>query len=253
MESFSKSVKGQLSSVEIKKKCCKFTAAAMQELKKCGDGENSHIINEIFAKCRCDACQAVFVRELFILFGSVTDPQKQYHLDFSFKTELERDAVCDILSSLGFDFRKAVRRGRFVLYLKGSSDIEDFLVFVGAQNAAFDVMNSKIVHEFRNSVNRQVNCDTANIEKQLASVKKYTEAIKSLNESGKIEALPKELRETAQLRIENEQLSLADIGKLLNPPVTKSGVRHRLEKILDFAQSIEQGGENVIRSSASSQ
>lgn len=239
MESFSKSVKNQLSSVEIRKKCCKFTAAAMQELKNCTKAEISSLINEIFAKCRCDTCQAVFVRELFILFGSVTDPQKQYHLDFSFKTEAERDAVCDIISSFGFDFRKTLRRGRFVMYLKESSAIEDFLVFVGAQNAAFDVMNSKIVHEFRNSVNRQVNCDTANIEKQLASVKKYTEAIKSLNESGKIEALPKELRETAQLRIENEQLSLADLGKLLNPPVTKSGVRHRLEKILDFAHNCE--------------
>ncbi len=157
--------------------------------------------------------------------------------DFSFKTEEERDAAYEILSSVGFEFRKTVRRERFVMYIKESSVIEDFLVYMGAQNAAFDVMNSKIVHEFRNSVNRQVNCDTANIEKQLASVKKYTDAIKLLEENGKLDTLPDELKETARVRMENEQLSLADLGALLTPPVTKSGVRHRLDKILYYAQS----------------
>ena len=88
---------------------------------------------------------------------------------------------------------------------------------MGAQNAAFDVMNSKIVHEFRNSVNRQVNCDTANIEKQLASVKKYTDAIKLLEENGKLDTLPDELKETARVRMENEQLSLADSRSTSDP------------------------------------
>ncbi len=192
---------------------------------------------EAYSKCLCDGCRAVFVREMFIKYGSITDPAKQYHLDFSFKTEEERDAAYEILSSVGFEFRKTVRRERFVMYIKESSVIEDFLVDMGAQNAAFDVMNSKIVHEFRNSVNRQVNCDTANIEKQLASVKKYTDAIKLLEENGKLDTLPDELKETARVRMENEQLSLADLGALLTPPVTKSGVRHRLDKILYYAQS----------------
>lgn len=192
---------------------------------------------EAYSKYLCDGCRAVFVREMFVKYGSITDPAKQYHLDFSFKTEEERDAAYEILSSVGFDFRKTVRRERFVMYIKESSVIEDFLVYMGAQNAAFDVMNSKIVHEFRNSVNRQVNCDTANIEKQLASVKKYTDAIKLLEENGKLDTLPDELKETARVRMENEQLSLADLGALLTPPVTKSGVRHRLDKILYYAQS----------------
>ena len=192
---------------------------------------------EAYSKCLCDGCRAVFVREMFVKYGSITDPAKQYHFDFSFKTEEERDAAYEILSSVGFEFRKTVRRERFVMYIKESSVIEDFLVYMGAQNAAFDVMNSKIVHEFRNSVNRQVNCDTANIEKQLASVKKYTDAIKLLEENGKLDTLPDELKETARVRMENEQLSLADLGALLTPPVTKSGVRHRLDKILYYAQS----------------
>ena len=228
MESFSKNVKKQLEEVEVKHKCCQYTEKA---LKECDNLVGSYNI------CRCSGCKTVFVRELFIKYGSVTDPSKQYHLDFSFKTEEERDAAYAIISSLGFDFRKTKRRDRYIIYIKESSAIEDFLVYMGPQNAAFDVMNSKIVHEFRNSVNRQVNCDTANIEKQLASVKKYTDAIKYLETSGKLDTLPDELKETARVRIENEQLSLSDIGKLLNPPVTKSGVRHRLDKILYLAQS----------------
>ena len=199
--------------------------------------QNGGNLAEAYSKCLCDGCRAVFVREMFIKYGSITDPAKQYHLDFSFKTEEERDAAYEILSSVGFEFRKTVRRERFVMYIKESSVIEDFLVYMGAQNAAFDVMNSKIVHEFRNSVNRQVNCDTANIEKQLASVKKYTDAIKLLEENGKLDTLSEELKETARVRMENEQLSLADLGALLTPPVTKSGVRHRLDKILYYAQS----------------
>ncbi len=228
MESFSKNVKKQLESIEVKHKCCQYTQRAMKEC------EN---LLDCYDVCRCDGCKTVFVRGLFVKYGSVTDPAKQYHLDFSFRNEEERDKAYEIISSLGFEFRKTKRRERYIIYIKESSAIEDFLVYIGAQNAAFDVMNSKIVHEFKNSVNRQVNCDTANIEKQLASVKKYTDAIRLLEKSGKLDTLPDELKETARVRIENEQLSLSDIGNMLNPPVTKSGVRHRLDRILYFAQS----------------
>lgn len=229
-ESFSKNAKNQLGTIEIKKKCCRFTLNSIVT-----DGFTSNV----YDKCLCDGCKTVFVRELFIKSGSVTDPTKQYHLDFSFKTEEECNVAEKVLLDLGFNFRRTMRRQRYVLYIKESSAIEDFLVYMGAQGAAFEVMNSKIVHEFNNSVNRQVNCDTANIEKQLASVKKYSEAIKTLEQCGKLDTLSDELRETARIRIENEQLSLADIGQLLDPPVSKSGVRHRLDKILVYAQSVK--------------
>ena len=140
----------------------------------------------------------------------------------------------------GFSFGASVRRGKYVIYMKNSTDIEDFLVFIGAQTAAFDVMNEKIVREFRNSVNRQVNCDTANIEKQLAAGKKYIDAVRLLIEADKIDSLPDELRETALLRYENHQLSMTELGRLLTPEVSKSGVRHRLERILEFSREIEE-------------
>ncbi len=233
MESFSKKLKNQLIAEEIKKKCCRNMYRKIEEFEFTSDFS----LREIYDHAKCEQCRNVVIRVLFIRFGSMTDPEKSYHLDFSFANEEFADEVLDILSESGFDFKKTTRKSRHVLYLKESTAIEDFLVFIGASQAAFNLMNSKIMREFRNSVNRQVNCDTANIEKQLAAVKKYTEAINYLVETGKIDSLSEDLRETALLRLKNEQLSLADLGKLFSPPVSKSGVKHRLDKILAAAQN----------------
>lgn len=242
MESFSKKIKKQLASEELRKKCCRHTDSDMLQLAERKNEDIGAELLEIYEKCRCDNCKIVYLRQLFAMFGSVTDPSKGFHLDFSFKNSNSCDAVEELLNEIGFDFRRTIRRikngnEKYVLYLKDSSAIEDFLVAIGASSAAFEVMNTKIVNEFRNSVNRQVNCDTANIEKQLAAGKKYIEAIGFLMDSGKIEALSDELRETARIRYENEQLSLADLGKMFDPPVSKSGIRHRLERILTFAEN----------------
>ncbi len=242
-ESFSRKVKNQLEAVEIKKKCCKFTSSALDAIDKKAD--YSDIFADVYKKCRCDVCREVFWRKLFTVYGSVTDPEKSYHMELSFYFESERDTVQELLVDSGFDFRPSVRKNKYILYVKDSAVIEDMLVYLGASAAAFDVMNSKIVHEFRNSVNRQVNCDTANIEKQLQAVKKYTDAIRALIDTGKIDSLPADLKETALLRIENDQLSLTDLGKLMNPQVSKSGVRHRLERILALAEKAGIISENT--------
>lgn len=236
MESFSKKVKSQLENDEIKKKCCRNVfMSVLEHISDKGD-DLTGALTEIYSETKCANCQIFFVKSLFILFGSVTDPEKSYHLDFTVKYEDQCDFIENVLAELGFDFRRTMRGEKYVLYIKDSSAIEEFFVSIGANGAAFDIMNSKIVHEFKNSVNRQVNCDTANIEKQLQAVKKYTDAIGYLIESGKIDSLPTELRETALLRYENQQLSLTDLGKLLNPPVSKSGMKHRLDKIMKFAE-----------------
>ena len=233
--SFSTIIKEQLRAEEIRRKCCRRMYTDILAL----DSQPSELIpdalNTIVQKCRCENCAPVCIRALFLLFGSMTDPAKSYHLDFTVKTAEERDILHQILSDVGLDFRETMRAGKYVLYIKDSAAIEDFLVFIGAQAAAFELMNKKIEREFRNSVNRQVNCDTANIEKQLASAKKYIEAVQYLIDNGSIDRLSPELKNTALLRMENEQLNLADLGQLVNPPVSKSGMKHRLEKILAFA------------------
>jgi len=244
MESFAKKVKEQLKAEQIRKKCCKFTENSMTDLASRKKEDIGSELSEIFSKCRCDLCRTVFLRHLFIIFGGVTDPEKSYHLDFTFNEENSCIAAEAILLSMGFDFRRTTRREKHVLYMKDSALIEDFLAAAGASSAAFDVMNEKIVREFRNSVNRQVNCDTANIEKQLAAGKKYIEAIRLLIEADKIDSLPEDLRETALLRYENHQLSLTELGRMLTPEVSKSGVRHRLERILAFSRETLENQKN---------
>ena len=244
-ESFSAKIKEQLREEEIKKKCCRRLYTDILALENSPPEEFPEALDAIVRKCRCENCAPVCVRALFLLFGSMTDPAKSYHLDFTVKTEGERDAIHQILTDLGLDFRATMRTGKYVVYIKDSAAIEDFLVFMGAQSAAFELMNRKIEREFRNSVNRQVNCDTANIEKQLASAKKYIEAIRYLVDTGSIDRLSPELKNTALLRMENEQLNLADLGRMVNPPVSKSGMKHRLEKILAFANEEKQRNEST--------
>jgi len=244
-ESFSAKIREQLREEEIKKKCCRRIYTDILALEKSTPEDFPAALDSIVRKCRCENCAPACVRALFLLFGSMTDPAKSYHLDFTVKTEGERDAIHQILTDLGLDFRATMRAGKYVVYIKDSAAIEDFLVFMGAQTAAFELMNRKIEREFRNSVNRQVNCDTANIEKQLASAKKYIEAVRYLIDAGSIDRLSPELKNTALLRLENEQLNLADLGRMVNPPVSKSGMKHRLEKILAFANEEKQRNEST--------
>ncbi len=234
---FSSKIKEQLAEENIKKKCCRYTYNAVMAKKS---GNDCTALRTVYDKCRCDSCRDAFIRALFISYGSVTDPEKAYHLDFSFKTLEEAESVREILAEAGHDFKLSTRRDKFVLYIKESSMIEDFLVYIGASSAAFELMNTKIMHEFRNSVNRQVNCDTANIGKQLAAVKKMKDAVERLVTAGKYDTLPPELKEAARLRIENEQLSIESIGALANPPITKSGMKHRLERVLLIANDADE-------------
>ncbi len=234
MGSYSKEVKTQLEAEKIQKKCCRFTDEKLRTVDKSTD--SSEILRETWERCRCDGCRTAFIRRLFLLYGSITNPEKSYHLDFTMKYADEADAIESCLAEAGFSFHRSTRRDKYVLYIKNSTDIEDFLVYIGASGAAFELMNSKILRDFRNSVNRQVNCDTANIEKQLGSARKYIEAIRFLENCGRIDSLPEELKKTAKLRLENDQLSLAELGKLFEVPVSKSGMRHRLDRILSTAE-----------------
>lgn len=243
-ETYSAKAKAQMQAVEVRKKCCRFTAAALEGPEFTADApdtpETAEKLREIWQKCRCDNCRLVWIRAVFCRYGSVTDPEKAYHLDFSFREEETADFLQEILADAGFDFRKSTRKSRFVLYVKDHALIEDFLISLGAQTAAFDLMNSKIRHEFLGGVNRLVNCDTANLKKQVEAGRKYSEAIRYLSDCGKLETLPADLRETAALRLENDQVSLTELGQLSSPPVSKSGIRHRLERILAAAQALRE-------------
>ena len=141
-------------------------------------------------------------------------------------------------SENGIDMKKGKRKNRFLLYVKDSTQIEDFFAVIGANKLAFDLMNSKIVREVRGDANRQMNCDMANIKKTLSAAGKHIEMIEDLKEKGLFIRLPQDLRITAELRYENTQASMADLGLLHNPPISKSGVKHRLDKIEELYNEI---------------
>ncbi len=247
--SFSKRCKHSLQNLPIRKKCCRYLWDSVMAIPK---EENAAAeLRRLGEGCLCETCITVLLRAMFVRWGTVTDPAKRYHLELTFATEEERVAAEEILEKAGLAMHPSLRkcpggqanpggREKYLLYYKSSTDIEDFLATIGASGAVFDLMNTKIVKEFRNSVNRQVNCDTANIGKQLEASKKYIEAIQYLTETGAINRLPDALRDTARLRLEYDQLSLADLGNLCEPKVSKSGMKHRMEKLLTFAKNLEE-------------
>lgn len=229
--SFSSELKASLSAHTIKKKCCSRVFNEITELDKSVTEDRTDNLRTVYEMCKCPFCLAHYLRALFVKFGSMTDPEKQYHLDFTFRHQSERDFAAEILFDGGFEPKLSTRKDKYLAYFKGSASIEDFLVYIGASSVAFELMNQKIVRELRNNVNRQINCDTANIEKILKTSKKYLDAIDWLIDTGEINSMPHNLRETALYKRSNPQIPLEQLGQMLTPSVSKSGMKHRLEKI----------------------
>ena len=238
--SYSKAAKDALlDSSEKKKKCCARMLSDILELTYSDGEERVARLSEAPNHFKCASCFTYFLKGLFVAYGNVTNPEKSYHLELSFVSEEERDCVSDILEDNGMSMKKGKRKNRFLLYIKDSTQIEDFFAVIGANKLAFDLMNSKILREVRSDANRQMNCDMANIKKTLSAAGKHIEIIGDMMERDLIIRLPKDLRETAELRYENTQASMADLGLLHNPPISKSGVKHRLDKIVDFYEEIK--------------
>lgn len=238
--SYSKAAKDALlDSSEKKKKCCARMLSDILELTYSDGEERVARLSEATNHFKCASCFTYFLKGLFVAYGNVTNPEKSYHLELSFVSEEERDCVSDILEDNGMSMKKGKRKNRFLLYIKDSTQIEDFFAVIGANKLAFDLMNSKILREVRSDANRQMNCDMANIKKTLSAAGKHIEIIGDMMERDLIIRLPKDLRETAELRYENTQASMAELGLLHNPPISKSGVKHRLDKIVDFYEEIK--------------
>ena len=185
----------------------------------------------------CPNCTPCFLRGVFLVSGSVSDPRASYHLDFSLDEETA-GRVGALLERQGLPPKRTHRRGASVLYYKGSEAIEDVLTYLGATKSSLEIMNAKIYKDLRNSANRLSNCEMANIEKSVGAAAAQLEAIRYLREQGLLNQLPEELRETAVLRLENPDLPLRLLAELHNPPLTKSGMNHRLRRILDYSVSL---------------
>ena len=184
-------------------------------------------------------CMA-YLRGAFLAGGSVTDPAKRYHLEVTTSHYKVSRETCALLIECGFSPKELSRGGNNILYFKQSDYIEDFLTAIGAQVSAMGVMEAKVEKDLRNGVNRRVNCETANLTKVVDASMGQMAAIRALEEAGELDKLPGKLRETALLRRENPEATLQELAAMLNPPITKSAINHRMRKLLELARALEE-------------
>lgn len=172
------------------------------------------------------------LREAFIKSGSITDPNKEYHLEVLFKTKKKAVELQNLLLNFEIQSRVIKKGNGYITYIKNSEDIVSFLALIGANRGVLRFEEIRVLKDARNNVNRIVNCETANLNKTLGASENQIKAIKRLKKSHKFNYLPEELKEVAEIRLKNPDLSYEDIGKLLKEPISKSGVSHRLNKII---------------------
>ncbi|MDR0951304.1 MAG: DNA-binding protein WhiA [Oscillospiraceae bacterium] len=191
----------------------------------------AHHINLGVLEERC--CKISFLRGAFLAGGSLSDPGKSYHLELVTPHYSVSRETLSMLLELGFAPKDLRRSGNYITYFKQSGAIEDFLTTIGAPVAAMKIMSAKVEKDMRNTINRRVNCDSANADKIVSASQEQLDAIEKLALAGKLDALPEKLREAAQLRLGNPESSLSELAAMANPPVSKSCMSHRMRQITD--------------------
>lgn len=184
-------------------------------------------------------CRMSFLRGVFLACGSVTDPEKEYHLEFVLEDEAFAAALQRLIARFSLSAHLTKRRAMALVYLKGQSEITDMLSIFGAQSARFAMEDAYIRKELRNNANRAVNCDSANVQRAVTAASRQTGAIERVLAAKGRESLPPALRETAALRLAHPEMSLEELGRLCDPPVGKSGINHRLRKLEIMAQELD--------------
>ncbi len=183
----------------------------------------------------CKFCINHFLKGVFFASGRVTDPKKQYLLEFSLNNH---EFFKEYFEKLDLPVKFAERGKEKILYMKKSTLLEDFFALAGMNGTAFHIINAKIESEIRNNVNRVANCETNNIGKTVTASHAHIVAIKNLAKKGLLSSLPEELEKTAILRLQYEELSLSALAKISVPPISKSGLSHRLNKIMELSHTL---------------
>ena len=185
-----------------------------------------------------ECCKRAFLRGAFIGGGSVSNPRKGYHLEFVVRSEHMANDLRTLLDDYGLNAKAILRKGNYVVYLKESEKITELLTLIGAHTALFDLENVRIYKDIRNNLNRQVNCETANIQKTVTAVGRQIESIRYLIDHDAMRRISDELRETAEARINNPDATLVELCEMLSDPISKSGINHRLRKLDNIAQRL---------------
>lgn len=188
-----------------------------------------------------NCCKRAFLRGAFLVSGSISDPEKSYHFEIVCQEQLQAKIVQQLYREFELDAKIVQRKKYYVVYLKEGAQIVDALNIMGAYVALMNLENVRIIKEMRGSVNRIVNCETANINKVVGAACRQVEDIHYIQSKVGLDELPPALREMALLRLEYPDSSLKELGELCDPPVGKSGVNHRLRKLSEVAKKLGRG------------
>lgn len=191
-------------------------------------------------------CKRAFLRGIFLTTGSITDPNSGYHLELVAGSLNRATRIQDIMTSFGLDAKLVERKKNHIVYMKEGASIVDFLNVIGAHVALMEFENVRILKEMRNSINRQVNCETANIKKTVSAASRQVEDIQFIHDTIGFGNLSESLSQIAKLRLAHPEMALKELGEVLEPPIGKSGVNHRLRKLSEIAKELrsQDGGKN---------
>lgn len=205
--------------------------------------ENLSLAQNVVIQQNC--CKRAFIRGAFLATGSISDPEKSYHYEIVCATEAKAHQLQGLIVSFGLDAKIVLRKRYFVVYIKEGSQIVDILNVMEAPKSLMEMENIRILREMRGSVNRQVNCETANINKTVSAAVKQVEDIVYIRDTIGFDALPDNLKEIAELRMSKPEAALKELGEALCPPVGKSGVNHRLRKLGSLAEQLRERREGT--------
>ena len=233
--SFSSEVKQELRKQSCKKKHC---AAVEMMAISWFDPKTSANMAPPYLEKTC--CKRAFIRGAFLEAGSITDPNKSYHFEIVCTTMEQAELLQNtIREGFGLHAKIVERKEHFVVYIKDGEEIVEMLNILAPFVSFMNLENIRILKEMRNSINRKVNCETANLMKTVNSATRQIQDIEYIRDSIGIDALPKNLQEVAWVRLENPNVTLKELGELMDPPVGKSGINHRLRKIERIVQELK--------------
>lgn len=206
-------------------------------------GGMEQCVSNLIIQSNC--CKRAFLRGAFLSIGSISDPEKFYHLELATTKEDKAEQIKELMKQLDLDAKIVTRKKYFVVYIKEGNQIVDCLNLMEAHVSLMNFENIRILKDMRNSINRKVNCETANIQKTVSAATKQLDDIKFIRDTIGFSNLPDGLEEIALARLKDPEATLKELGEALDPPVGKSGVNHRLRKLKIIAEQIreEQGGE----------
>ena len=203
--------------------------------------ENINIANEILSYfLKSEILEKAFIKGTFLGSGTINNPEKKYHLEIFLKNLETAKYIIEILRKYSIDFKILERSKKYAIYTKEGEEISKFLALMGASASVLKFEEIRVYRDIKNNINRKVNCETANLNKIVNSSVKQINDIKYIKEKGKFNELSEQLKEIAIVRIENPDMSLEELGKLLKKPIGKSGVNHRLRKIQKIVEELKE-------------